>query len=257
MSSTFGSAYSGAYDLLYSDKDYEAECDLIESLFHRYSKAPVSTILDLGCGTGNHAFAMSRRGYDVLGIDRSEDMLAVAQDRLRSRSDHKNLRFQVGDIRTENSGQRFDAALIMFAVLGYQVTNEDVFSTLKAARSSLKSGALLIFDVWYGPAVLHEKPSDRVKVIPTQAGKILRVASGQLDVARHVCDVRFRLWRLAEGQIVTEIEETHRMRYFFPLELAFFLNRAGFQLVRIGAFPDFAKDPDESTWSTMVVAEAM
>jgi hypothetical protein len=47
------------------------------------------------------------------------------------------------------------------------------------------------------------------------------------------------------------------MRYFFPLELAFFLNRAGFQLVRIGAFPDFAKDPDESTWSTMVVAEAM
>ena len=72
-----------------------------------------------------------------------------------------------------------------------------------------------------------------------------------------MCDVRFRLWRLAEGQIVTEIEETHRMRYFFPLELAFFLNRAGFQLVRIGAFPDFAKDPDESTWSTMVVAEAM
>jgi SAM-dependent methyltransferase len=256
VSSTFGSAYSDAYDLLYSDKDYKAECDLIENLFHRYSKVPVSTVLDLGCGTGNHAFAMSSRGYDVLGIDRSEGMLAVARHRSQS-NDHGKVRFQSGDIRTANPGQAFDAALIMFAVLGYQVDNDDVLSTLTAARKSLKPGGLLIFDVWYGPAVLQQRPSDRVKVIPTHGGKILRVASGDLDVANHACDVRFRLWRLAEGQVVTEIEETHRMRYFFPLELSFFLSSSGFQLIRLGAFPDFDKEPDESTWSVLTVAQAV
>jgi SAM-dependent methyltransferase len=257
VSSPFGSTYSDAYDLLYSDKDYKAECDLIESLFRRYSKITVSTLLDLGCGTGNHAFAMSSRGYDVLGIDRSEGMLAMAQQRLRTSDNSGKVRFQPGDIRTADAGQHFDAALIMFAVLGYQVENDDVLSALKTARRNLQTGALLIFDVWYGPAVLHQKPSDRVKVIPTRDGKILRVASGDLDIAHHTCDVRFHLWRLAEGQVVTEIQETHRMRYFFPMELSFFLNCSGFHLIRLGAFPDFDKEPDESTWSAMAVAMAV
>jgi len=257
VSSTFGSAYSDAYDLLYSDKDYKAECDLIETLFHRYSKIPVSSVLDLGCGTGNHAFAMAARGYDVIGIDRSEGMLAVAQQRLRDRNDKGKVRFQHGDIRTEETGRHFDAALIMFAVLGYQLENDDVLSALKAARRNLKPGGLLIFDVWYGPAVLHQRPSDRVKIIPTQRGKILRVASGELDVAHHRCDVHFRLWRLVEAQVVTEIEETHRMRYFFPMELSFFLKCSDFHLIRIGAFPEFDKDPDESTWSATAVAVAV
>jgi SAM-dependent methyltransferase len=255
VSSTFGSAYSDAYDLLYSDKDYKAECDVIETLFHRYSKIPVSTILDLGCGTGSHAFALSSRGYDVVGIDRSEGMLAVAQQRLRN--EKGKVRFQQGDIRTIDPGQQFDAALIMFAVLGYQVENNDVLSALQTARRNLKPGGLLLFDIWYGPAVLRERPSDRVKVIPTKTGKILRVASGELDVAHHTCDVRFRLWKLAEGQVVTEIEETHRMRYFFPLELSLFLSCSGFHLIRLGAFADFDRDPDESTWSAMVVAQAV
>ena len=255
MSSTFGSAYSDAYDLLYSDKDYKAECDVIETLFHRYSKIPVSTILDLGCGTGSHAFALSSRGYDVVGIDRSEGMLAVAQQRLRN--EKGKVRFQQGDIRTIDPGQQFDAALIMFAVLGYQVENNDVLSALQTARRNLKPGGLLLFDIWYGPAVLRERPSDRVKVIPTKTGKILRVASGELDVAHHTCDVRFRLWKLVEGQVVTEIEETHRMRYFFPLELSLFLSCSGFHLIRLGAFADFDRDPDESTWSAMVVAQAV
>jgi SAM-dependent methyltransferase len=257
LSSTFGSEYSGAYDLLYSDKDYKTECDLIEQLFRRYSKVPVSTVLDLGCGTGNHAFAMSSRGYDVLGIDRSEAMLTIAEQRFRTSSDKGKVRFQHGDIRNENLGQHFDAALIMFAVLGYQIENDDVLSALKTARRNLKSGGLLIFDVWYGPAVLHQKPSDRVKVIPTTDGKILRVASGDLDIPHHTCDVRFHLWRLAEGKVVTEVEETHRMRYFFPMELSFFLKSSDFHLIRLGGFPDFDKDPDESTWSAMAVAQAV
>jgi len=255
VSSTFGSAYSDAYDLLYSDKDYKAECDVVETLFHRYSKIPVSTILDLGCGTGSHAFALSSRGYDVVGIDRSEGMLAVAQQRLSN--EKGKVRFQQGDIRTIDPGQQFDAALIMFAVLGYQVENNDVLSALQTARRNLKPGGLLLFDIWYGPAVLRERPSDRVKVIPTKTGKILRVASGDLDVAHHTCDVRFRLWKLVEGQVVTEIEETHRMRYFFPLELSLFLSCSGFHLIRLGAFTDFDRDPDESTWSAMVVAQVV
>ena len=74
----FGS-YAQFYDILYQDKDYEAECDFLEQIFDRYAPGPVRTILDLGCGTGGHTLPLARRGYEVVGVDRSEKMLAEAR----------------------------------------------------------------------------------------------------------------------------------------------------------------------------------
>lgn len=256
MSEIFGPAYSDAYNLIYGDKDYAAECDLLERLFQRYSSDRVSTVLDLGCGTGTHAFLLSGRGYDVLGVERSENMLALARQRLTVSPSNK-LRFQAGDIRDVTLDQRFDAALIMFAVLGYQLHNGDVLSALKTAREHLKTGGLLIFDVWYGPAVLHQRPSERIKVIPTDEGRILRLASGELDTSTHTCSVRLHVWRLAGDRLVSETEETHQMRYFFPRELDLFLQVTGFSPVRLGAFPDFDEEPSERTWNVVSVARAI
>jgi hypothetical protein len=88
----------------------------------------------------------------------------------------------------------------------------------------VRLGGLLIFDVWYGPAVLRQGPSERVKLIPTDTGQILRVASGELDVARHLCKVSYRLWRIEGERLTGHAEETHLMRFFFPLELNLFWN---------------------------------
>jgi ubiquinone/menaquinone biosynthesis C-methylase UbiE len=63
MTAIFGPAYASAYDAFYADKDYNAECDLIEGAFRRHATQPVSSVLDLGCGTGNHALRLARRGY--------------------------------------------------------------------------------------------------------------------------------------------------------------------------------------------------
>ena len=65
MSEVFGSAYANVYDALYHDKDYSAECDMIEGILKRYGESPVRSILDLGCGTGNHAVPFAERGYDL------------------------------------------------------------------------------------------------------------------------------------------------------------------------------------------------
>jgi predicted TPR repeat methyltransferase len=65
----FDQVYADQYDLLYGEKDYDAECDLLEQVFHRYSKGPIQSILDLGCGTGNHSILLARRGYQENGVD--------------------------------------------------------------------------------------------------------------------------------------------------------------------------------------------
>jgi SAM-dependent methyltransferase len=253
----FGSTYADAYNQLYTDKDYQAECDLIEETFRRYAGAPVGSVVDFGCGTGNHAFPVARRGYEVVGVERAEGMLAHARRKLSEDGLAGRLRFEQGDIRSVQLGRTFDAALMMFAVLGYQIENRDATAALQTARRHLNPGGLFIFDVWYGPAVLHQRPSERIKVIPADHGRILRAASGDLDTARHTCAVRYHLWHLHGDRLLAETEETHVMRFFFPQELSLLLEWAGFTLVRLGSFPDFDTDPQDTTWNVMAVARAV
>jgi len=146
---------------------------------------------------------------------------------------------------------------MMFAVLGYQYENDDVVSTLRTTRHHLHSSGLLIFDVWYGPAVLRQRPTERVKSIPTAEGKILRFSSGELDVRRHLCKVHFRICRFEGQELATETRETHEMRYFFPKELELFLELASFSLLRLSAFPEVDKEADEEHWNVLGIARAV
>ena len=255
--SVFGHEYADCYDVFYGDKDYSAECDLVEAVFRKCGDGSIVSVLDLGCGTGNHALPLSRRGYDVTGVDRSESMLFQARQKQTLAGENGTLTFRHGDIRSVDLARQYDAVLMMFAVLGYQCENDDVLAALKTARRHTRSGGLLIFDVWYGPAVLHQRPSERVRVIPTREGKVVRFASGVIDSMQHVCTVSYQMWKIADAQLVAEAEETHVMRYYFPLELNLFLSCSGFRLLRLGAFSDVDRDPDETTWCCLGVAQAI
>jgi len=257
MAEVFGSNYSGLYDALYSDKDYAAECDIIERILKEYGQGRAGTLLDLGCGTGNHAFPLAKRGYRVTGVDRSEEMLNQLKKKLAYLPDHNRVSLHHDDIRSIDLPGQFDAAMMMFAVLGYQYENNDVLSTLKATRHHLHPSGLLIFDIWYGPAVLHQGPTERVKTIPTAEGRIVRFSSGELDVRRHLCKVHFRICRFEGQELAAETKETHQMRYFFPKEIELFLELASFSLLRLSAFPEVDKEPDEERWNVLGIARAV
>lgn len=254
MSDVFGSVYANAYDALYQDKDYAAECDLLECIFEQYGIIPIKKLLDLGCGTGNHAIPLAERGYEVTGVDFSQTMLNDAN--MKARSKNLPIDFHLEDIKKVNLNRKFDAVLMMFAVLGYQLENADVLAALKVAHNHLRQDGLLIFDIWYGPAVLAHRPSDKIKIISASDKRILRTASGELDIKRHSCNVNYHLWQLRGNMLESEQLEEHKMRFFFPLELEFFLEIAGFNLLRLGIFPEVDKDPDENSWNIIAIARA-
>ena len=251
----FGDVYADAYDEVYGDKDYSGECDLIEAVFTRHATEPIRTVVDLGCGTGSHAVALAERGYRVTGLDRSPGMLAAARRKAAER--RVDVEWVQGDIRQGVATGTFDAALFMFSVLGYMDSNHDVMAAFSSARRQIRTGGLLVFEVWYGPAVLTIKPSDRAKVVPIPDGQVIRIVTSNLDTRQHVCEVHFHLWRVCDGRVESESQEVHRTRYFFPLELELMLAHSGFDLLSLTAFPSLERPADESTWNALAVARAV
>lgn len=231
------------YDALYASKDYEGECDRIETAF-RQSTREVRSVLDLGCGTGNHAIPLARRGYRIWGVDRSAGMLQRAREKAARES--ADAQFVLGDLRDVRLERSFDACIVMFAVLGYQTTDQDVAAALDTVRVHLEPGGIFVCDVWNGAAVLTDGPGERTRTAPDGARQLIRVSSGTLDLPRHLCHVHIRQTLIEGNQIVAETEETHAMRYFFPLELELLLDRAGFDVVEMTL--------DADTWNMFVVA---
>jgi SAM-dependent methyltransferase len=179
-------------------------------------------------------------------------MLRLARERAAS-----GAQFEAGDITSVQLKETFDAVLIMFAVLGYLTDNAAVEAALRAARTHLPTGGIVFGDVWYGPAVLSQRPSERVKVIDlADHGQIIRVARSELDVRRNVCTVEYRLWRLQGERVCATATERHMMRYFFEPELSLFLKDSGFELERVGAFPELDDAPSEQTWNIGFIARA-
>ena len=139
----FGDLYSQYYDLLYSDKDYISEVNYVDELIKSHSKN-VKTLLDMGCGTGKHAELFCEKGYKVHGIDLSEDMLKIANQRRKGKED--SLSFSHSNIQELNLSDKFDVVVSLFHVMSYQNSNEQLIKAFEVAKNHLNNDGIFIFD---------------------------------------------------------------------------------------------------------------
>jgi SAM-dependent methyltransferase len=223
--SVFGK-YAAYYDLIYRDKDYVGEATYIHHLIQKYHPA-TKTILDLGCGTGRHAKLLAQKGYLVHGVDLSQEMLNEAN----KETDSNCLVFSQGDVRTVKLGKIFDVVVSLFHVVSYQTTNDDLRNTINTAFGHLENHGFFIFDCWYGPTVLSDRPTVRIKRLESELIKVTRIAEPVMYANENLVDVNYDVFirDKAEG-LVEELHETHRMRYLFKPELELLLNQAGFEM---------------------------
>lgn len=250
----FGREYALAYDYLYQDKEYQEECDFLENIFKK-SSGSIKKILDLGCGTGGHALILAKSGYEVLGVDCSQEMLDIAIAKAGNRN--LSLEFIRGDITEIRLRRKFDAVISMFAVMSYQTTNASLAKVCKIAREHLVSDGLFIFDCWHGSAVLTEKPSMRIKEVKSnKKEKIIRFTEPILNAVAHTVETRFRVLKIQDGHLVSETSESHLMRFLFPMEIKYFLEVAGFKRIEFCPFLELEKPLTENNWNMTVIAEA-
>lgn len=241
--SVFG-AYSQYYDLLYRDKDYAGEARYIRELITRH-RPGAKTVLDLGCGTGKHAALLSAHDYAVTGVDLSEEMLEVARKAQPDRS------FVQGDVRSVRLGQKFDVVLSLFHVMSYQRTNADLRAAFATLREHLAPGGLFVFDCWYGPGVLSDRPQTRIKRLEDSALSVTRLAEPVMHPNDDLVDVNYHVFaRDKRTGAVEELRETHTMRYLFAPEVSLLLEAGGLRLLQLSEFMS-EREPGFETWNAV------
>lgn len=221
--------YAYYYNAFYHDKDYMAEARQIDNLLKKYGNN-IEKIINYGCGTGKHDIELSKMGYRCMGIDMSPLMIEIAQKNCKY--EKISIDFSVADIRKYEPSEKYNAVISLFHVMCYQSNNEDIIAAFQTARKALNKDGLFLFDVWYGPGVLSDKPGIRVKEIEDDRNKIVRIARPMMHDKKNVVDVNYEVLIInKETNEVQTINETHSMRYFFRPELEYYLGEAGFELI--------------------------
>lgn len=249
--------YSRYYDIFYRNKDYASEARYVAALLERHAPGARKAI-ELGCGTGGHARELAALGLRVHGVDLSAGMLQAAEANLNSVDPEirARVRFTQGDARSVRLGEKADAVISLFHVMSYQTSNEDLTTAFATAREHLDTGGVFIFDCWYGPAVLVERPAVTVKRLEDEALSITRIAEPTMDSVHNIVDVNYTvLVHDRETAKVETLRETHRMRYLFQPEVELLLAANGMSLVTSHEWMT-DRAPNPHSWSACFVARA-
>jgi SAM-dependent methyltransferase len=248
--------YARYYNLLYQDKDYAAEAKFIHQLLKTHAPTTQS-ILELGCGTGKHAALLAELGYEVYGVDLSAQMLEQAEKRLPTLNPEvaSKLEFSQGDVRTVRVDRQFDAVISLFHVFSYQTTNQDLQAAFATAKAHLKPGGVLIFDCWYGPAVLSDRPTVRVKRLEDEEIIVTRIAEPVIYPNDNLVDVNYQVFikNKATGT-VEEVQELHKMRYLFKPEIDALFSQNKFECLTLGEWMT-GNTPGFNTWGVYCIGQ--
>lgn len=140
-------AYGGfayIYDQLMRNFNYGKWKNYIEEIFRLYQVFP-RNIVDLACGTGTMSVLLAQHGYEVIGIDSSEDMLFVAKEKARRKG--LQIPFICQDMRELELHHPVDAILVMCDGFNYITDKSGLDRALSRIYNALRSGGLLIFDI--------------------------------------------------------------------------------------------------------------
>ncbi len=246
--------YAYYYNAFYQDKDYRKEARQVNMLLERYGEG-ISTLINFGCGTGKHDFELQKLGYRCEGIDASPLMVKLAKE--HAGREEIDIEFSVADIRKFRTQKQYDGVISLFHVMSYQNTNQDVAAAFHSARLALGRGGLFLFDVWYGPGVLSDKPVVRVKEIEDDVNKLVRIARPVMHDRENIVDVCYEVFIIEKetGKIKT-MNETHNMRYFFKPEIEMLLEEAEFELIDNLDCRTLG-ETDYNSWTAYFIARAV
>ena len=237
--------YSKFYDLLYQEKEYKIETDYIIDLLAKH-KILHGNILEFGSGTGKHGCLLCKSGFNVHGIELSNEMVIRAET-------HPKFICEQGDIANVKLNKSFDAVISLFHVISYQTSNKQIKAVFENASNHLLTNGLFIFDFWYSPAVHYQQPSIRVKRVENHNFSLTRIAEPKYYPNENLVDVDYTFFvRNLDDNSITQFKETHSLRHFSIPEVDELAKLYNFKRVGVQEFLT-KKKPSKDTWGVCVI----
>jgi SAM-dependent methyltransferase len=216
----YGPQEAAVYDVIHNrppDRDYQADARLLLEIIARDGGVAERSVLDVGCGTGLHLELLLAAGFEVEGLDVSEDQLAIAAGRL------PEVKFHRGDMADFDTGRRYGHVCCLFSSVGYMVTPPRLNQAIAAMGRHVLPGGLLIVEPWHHPDTFGTGTSGRFVEQPglTLARFSIKEQDGQVSTAT-------QHYFVDRGGAVTHFVETHVMGLFTIAEYEHAFRAAGF-----------------------------
>lgn len=145
------------YHILYKDRGYEEAEEFMRNLTSFLQLKKGSSILDLACGKGRHSIYLHQLGYDVTGVDLSQNSIQKAQ-----KYEKESLRFKVHDMCLPLA-EKFDGVFNLFTSFGYFENEEDNLRTIKAIKEELNPNGYGVIDFMNVHLVIKNLVSQNTK----------------------------------------------------------------------------------------------
>lgn len=240
------SNYADTYESEIYTQGTLGEVDFIENELNHDKNCK---ILDIGCGTGRHAIELTKRGYNVTGVDLSGSMLKKAREKAETAG--LNIDFQLADARNLPFEQEFDLAIMLCeGAFPLMETDEMNFDILKNAAKALKKDGKFIFTTLNGLYPLYHSVKD---FIESHSDKGSFENSFDIMSFREVSTLEIK-----DDDGNSKVLECNQ-RYYVPSEISWLLKTLNFNNIDIFGckIGNFSRDDGLTTedFEMLVVAE--
>ena len=219
-------ALAGGYDDLTSDVAYGRRADYLERLFQK-SRLPVRTVLDLACGTGSMTAVLTERGYELIGVDESPDMLAVAREKAAGLKGEPPVFLNQSMPKLDLYGT-VEAAVCCLDSLNYLTSPREVQRTFERLALFIAPGGILIFDI-NSASYLRDLNG---QVFLDETDDVYCVWRAEFEKRNRVCTYWMDIFTRREDGVWNRSVEEHRQRAYEVDELRSWLLEAGFTHIR-------------------------
>ena len=218
---------AASYDRLTNDVDYEATVEFYMQILAREGVTP-RTVVDLACGTGSVTEILARKGYDVLGVDMSEEMLTQAAMKVMDL--HPMPRFSCQKLQELRLPRAVDLAVCALDSLDYITDPADCKEAIRRIYKALNPGGVFIFDV-NTPEKLRAMDG---QVFLDEDDDVYCVWRGEFDGQTNICSYGMDLFQRRRKAWERSFEE-HREYAYSETQLRDYLKAAGFTHIEVYA----------------------
>jgi SAM-dependent methyltransferase len=204
------SEYAKYYDQIYSDKNYKAEAQYISKILKKKNLE----ILEIGCGSGEHAVRLHKLGYKLIGVDSSGKMISIAKRK------NKKIIFLKRDGRYFRSKKKFDAIILLFHVINFFKSQRELNSFFLNSAYNLKKNGVIIFDFINLNALKEHHPTKKKKIINLKKEQFLiRKTFPTFNNVTKIFTIKFKILIYQSKSLIKQFLEIHRLKIHSEKEL--------------------------------------